>query len=182
MSACETAADFRAICAGERTVGEPDQRQHWALPHHKQPGAGPNAAGVRNALSRLPQTQGLKNREAAESHLEAHMREINPERESEERTASFDGATTTEGGANINVTVPLDEWQALNQKAGRKLSAANAAKVRAIRDIADELLELLEDVEVESEGKANGEEPDEANPEESGPNRDLRVRLAALGQ
>jgi len=34
MGQCSSAADYRSICAGERTVGEPDQRQHWALPHH----------------------------------------------------------------------------------------------------------------------------------------------------
>ena len=79
MAACETAADYRAICAGERTVGEPDERQHWALPHHKRPGAPPNAAGVRNALARLPQTRDLANPEGARRHLEAHMRVINPE-------------------------------------------------------------------------------------------------------
>lgn len=81
MGQCSTAADYRSICAGERTTGEPDERQHWALPHHYL-GRGPNAAGVRNALARLPQTQGLANRSAAESHLNRHMSEINPERAS----------------------------------------------------------------------------------------------------
>jgi HK97 family phage prohead protease len=75
MSACTTAADYRAICAG-RKAGPADERGSWALPHHKRPGAPPNAAGVRNALSRLPQTQGLTNREAARRHLEAHLRTI----------------------------------------------------------------------------------------------------------
>jgi signal peptide peptidase SppA len=78
MSACDMAACYRAICAGRRE-GDPNERQSWALPHHKNPSAGPNAAGVRNALARLPQTQGLTNREAAQRHLEAHMREVNPE-------------------------------------------------------------------------------------------------------
>jgi HK97 family phage prohead protease len=76
MSSASTAADYRAICAGERTAGEPDERIHWALPHHKRPGSPPNAAGVRNALARLPQTQGLKNAGAARAHLERHMSEI----------------------------------------------------------------------------------------------------------
>jgi signal peptide peptidase SppA len=80
MSECESASDYRSICAGERSTGTPDERQHWALPHHYL-GRGPNAAGTRNALARLPQTQGLTNREGAERHLDAHMREINPERE-----------------------------------------------------------------------------------------------------
>jgi HK97 family phage prohead protease len=75
MSACGEAACYRAICAGRKS-GPADERGSWALPHHKRPGSPPNAAGVRNALSRLPQTQGLTNREAARSHLEAHMRAI----------------------------------------------------------------------------------------------------------
>ncbi len=79
LSACSDASDYREICAGERSVGEPDQRQHWALPHHYL-GRGPNADGVRAALQRLPQTQGLTNRDAARNHLERHMAEINPER------------------------------------------------------------------------------------------------------
>lgn len=80
MGQCDSAAQYRSICAGERSVGEPDERQHWALPHHYL-GKGPNAAGTRNALARLPQTQNLTNREAAQRHLDAHMREISPERE-----------------------------------------------------------------------------------------------------
>lgn len=83
MSACansdDPAAAYRAICAGRR-AGDPDLQSSWALPHHSSPGDGPNAAGVRNALSRLPQTEGLTNREAAQRHLDAHMAEINPAR------------------------------------------------------------------------------------------------------
>jgi HK97 family phage prohead protease len=75
MSACDGAACYRAICAGRKT-GPADERGSWALPHHKRPGAPPSAAGVRNSLSRLPQTQGLANREEARRHLEAHMRTI----------------------------------------------------------------------------------------------------------
>jgi HK97 family phage major capsid protein/HK97 family phage prohead protease len=77
MGQCNSAADYRKICAGEHSVGSPDERQHWALPHHYLSQAPtPNAAGVRNALSRLPQTQNLSNAGAARSHLEAHMRTI----------------------------------------------------------------------------------------------------------
>lgn len=79
MTACETAACYRAICAGERSVGDPEDRQHWALPHHKSPGSPPNAAGTRNALARLPQTQGLTNAAAAEAHLNRHMSAIQAE-------------------------------------------------------------------------------------------------------
>jgi HK97 family phage major capsid protein/HK97 family phage prohead protease len=73
----DPAAAFRAICAGRR-AGDPKLRETWALPHHKHAGDSPNAAGVRNALSRLPQTEGLTNKEAAQSHLEAHMSQITP--------------------------------------------------------------------------------------------------------
>lgn len=69
---------FRGICAGEKTSGDPSTQAHWALPHHYHPGDPPNAAGVRNAMSRLPQTQGLANAEAAHSHLQAHMHAISP--------------------------------------------------------------------------------------------------------
>lgn len=89
MGECETASDYRSICAGEHSVGDPGERQHWALPHHylsKVPS--PNAAGVRNALARLPQTQDLTNRQRAQSHLDAHMREINPEALSEDTPTS----------------------------------------------------------------------------------------------
>jgi hypothetical protein len=69
MSSATTAADYRAICAGERSTGEPSERQHWALPHHKSPGSPANAAGVRAARARLGQTEGLTNAEAARRHL-----------------------------------------------------------------------------------------------------------------
>lgn len=82
MSRCaqsdDPAAAYAAICAGRRE-GDPAVQSTWALPHHTRPGAGPNADGVRNSESRLPQTQGLTNAEAAQRHLDAHMREIRGE-------------------------------------------------------------------------------------------------------
>jgi len=69
---------YAAICAGKRG-GDTSTQAAWALPHHYKPGAAPNAAGVRNALARIGQTQGLTNKDAAQSHLEAHMRAINPD-------------------------------------------------------------------------------------------------------
>ncbi len=78
MGECTTAAQYSSICAGVHGAGQAGERQHYALPHHYL-GRGPNAAGTRQALSRLPQTQDLTNRQAAQSHLEAHMREINPD-------------------------------------------------------------------------------------------------------
>src|SRR5689334_1904928 len=79
MSACaqsdDPAAAYEAICAGRRD-GDPALQSTWALPHHSHPGDPPNAAGVRNSLSRLPQTDGLTNAQAAERHLQAHLEDI----------------------------------------------------------------------------------------------------------
>src|SRR5262249_20848844 len=72
MAKCSSAADYRSICAGEHTTGEPDDANHWALPHHSAPGAGPDKGGVIAALGRWNQTDNLKNKEAALSHLKAH--------------------------------------------------------------------------------------------------------------
>lgn len=72
------AAFYAAICAGRKT-GDKDTQNAWALPHHYAPGRPPNAAGVRAALARLPGTDGLTNAGAARSHLESHMRDINPD-------------------------------------------------------------------------------------------------------
>jgi HK97 family phage major capsid protein len=78
-SADNPAAAFTSICAGEHNTGDRSQRQHWALPHHKHQGGPPNAGGVRNSLSQLPKTEDLKNKQAAQSHLEAHMKAVNPD-------------------------------------------------------------------------------------------------------
>jgi len=79
MSSCAKsstpASCYGAICAGKR-AGDSSKQDAWALPHHARPGAPANASGVRNALGRLPQTQGLINRAAAEAHLQAHMKQI----------------------------------------------------------------------------------------------------------
>jgi signal peptide peptidase SppA len=68
MGQCSSAADYRSICAGERNVGEPDERQHWALPHHYL-GREANARGVQAARGRFDQTEGLANAEAARRHI-----------------------------------------------------------------------------------------------------------------
>lgn len=81
MSSCASsdtpASCYSSICAGKKT-GDTALQSSWALPHHKHPGDPPNAAGVKSALSRLPQTQGLTNAAAATKHLEAHMSAISP--------------------------------------------------------------------------------------------------------
>jgi HK97 family phage prohead protease len=175
MGMCSSASDYRSICAGEHNAGDPDQRQHWALPHHYL-GRGPNAAGVRNAMSRLPQTQDLKNAGAARSHLEAHMREISP------NTAANGTAPVTVALSNestATVTVSLAEWDDLQVKAGRKIAAANKTVLQQMRDLIDQLLSL-DDLPVPTDGKANADDPDEDNAEEPSPNAALREELAAL--
>jgi ATP-dependent Clp endopeptidase proteolytic subunit ClpP len=76
MAKCHSASDFRSICAGEHTTGEPDTQAHWALPHHNSPGAGPDKGGVVAALGRWNQTENLKNKQGALSHLKAHARSL----------------------------------------------------------------------------------------------------------
>lgn len=82
MSRCagsdSPASCYRSICAGRRD-GDPELQSTWALPHHARAGGPPNANGVRNALSRLSQTEGLTNAEAARRHLERHLSAINAE-------------------------------------------------------------------------------------------------------
>jgi HK97 family phage prohead protease len=165
MGQCSTAAQYRSICAGERSTGEPDERQHWALPHHYL-GQGPNAGGVRAALSRLPQTEGLSNAGAARSHLEGHMSSVSPDRE----------AANPQEDLKLVITLVTD----VATKAGRKLSAANRQKLRAAQEVISELLSLDEDSQPDAETKANAEEPVTANAEEPGPNDWLREQLDAL--
>jgi hypothetical protein len=78
MSQCassdDPAACYDSICAGKK-AGDPANQDSHALPHH-YPGKGPNADGVRNAKSRINQTDGLTNKADAEKHLDAHMTEI----------------------------------------------------------------------------------------------------------
>lgn len=73
-------AFYGAICAGKKT-GDPDTQAAWALPYRYTPDSPPNAAGVRNALARLSQTQGLINKEEARTKLEGLMKKINPDYE-----------------------------------------------------------------------------------------------------
>ena len=73
----DPAATYKQICAGTK-AGDPAKQDSWALPY-KYPGKGPNADGVRNALSRLPQTDDLTNKAAAQALLERLMKQINPD-------------------------------------------------------------------------------------------------------
>lgn len=113
MGACDSAADYRAICAGERSAGDPDERQHWALPHHKTPGGPANAAGVRAARARMDSTEGLVNADAARRHLEAHK-----------LPSEVGGSESPEGKADDQVET----------KAGRTLSRASLERMHAALD------------------------------------------------
>lgn len=76
----DPAAFYRGICAG-RKAGDPSTQDAWALPYKYSPSSPPNAAGVRNALARLPQTEGLTNEAQARSTLERAMKLVNPDYE-----------------------------------------------------------------------------------------------------
>ena len=80
----DPAAAYAAICAGRRE-GDAALQSTWALPHHSAPGDPANADGVRAAESRLPQTEGLTNAEAAQDHLDAHMADVQAAAETQTR-------------------------------------------------------------------------------------------------
>jgi HK97 family phage prohead protease len=77
MGMCSNAADFRKIAFERANDSDPDTAAHWALPHHMGPNADANSAGVSAALAALNGARGgapdLKNKSAAQSHLEAHQ-------------------------------------------------------------------------------------------------------------
>lgn len=75
----DPAAFYKGICAGEKSTGDPATQAHWALPYRYTPSSPPNAAGVRNALARLSQTQDLVNADKAKKTLEKAMKKINPD-------------------------------------------------------------------------------------------------------
>jgi hypothetical protein len=153
MTACESAACYESICAGRRE-GDPALRSTWALPHHKSPGAPPNAAGVRNSLARLPQTEGLTNKAAAQAHLERHMAAINPDA-GKSNDAELDAQL-------VAISSYLDRkyrWLApepAETKAGRTFSAANVAKAKGVaaslRELADQIEEWVQPT-ADEEGK-----------------------------
>lgn len=77
-TADDPAAFYAGICAGKKS-GDPATQAGWALPYKYHPDDPPNAAGVRAALSRLPQTQGLINKTEATKTLESAMKKVNPD-------------------------------------------------------------------------------------------------------
>lgn len=74
----DPAAFFKAITAG-RKAGDPATQAAYALPYRYTPDSPPNAAGVRNALGRLDQTDGLTNKEEARTKLQGLMKKVNPD-------------------------------------------------------------------------------------------------------
>jgi hypothetical protein len=93
----DPAAFYNGICAGKKE-GDPATQDAHALPHHYHPGDAPNAAGVRNAVSRLPQTDGLTNGDTAQSHLESHLKTVQAaeEKSSSDMTITRDVVESTE--------------------------------------------------------------------------------------
>lgn len=165
MGQCNSAADYASICAGVHGAGEPGQRQHYALPHHYL-GRAANAAGVAAARGRLSQTQDLANAAAARAHLfETHTLP------SDAASKAFEDDDFTQ--------LEFIRATATSMKAGRALSAASIAKLEAIIVTAQEMIaSARNNVATEDEAPTNGEEP-QANPEESGPDAELRQQLAA---
>jgi HK97 family phage major capsid protein/HK97 family phage prohead protease len=76
----DPAAFYAGICAGEK-AGDKSTQDAWALPYKYTPSSPPNAAGVKNALSRLPQTEGLTNAAEAKKTLQAAMKRVSPDYE-----------------------------------------------------------------------------------------------------
>ena len=77
-AADDPAAFYAGICAG-RKAGDASKQSSWALPYKFHPGDAPNAAGVKNALARLPQTEGLTNEADAKATLQKAMKQVNPD-------------------------------------------------------------------------------------------------------
>lgn len=99
----DPAATYKQICAGRRE-GDASLQSSWALPY-KYPGKPPNRAGVRNALGRLPQTQGLTNQAEAKALLQRLMKQINPDYQPEDQAALPAWLTNHEDDA-----LPLPAW------------------------------------------------------------------------
>jgi hypothetical protein len=86
----DPAAFYAGICAGKKS-GDKATRAAWALPYKYHPGDPVNAAGVKAALGRLPQTEGLTNAAEAKATLQAAMKKVNPDYEPEDHTGDRPG-------------------------------------------------------------------------------------------
>jgi len=108
MASAKSAADFRKIAFERNNDSDSDTAAHWALPHHSSPGADADKTGVAAALAALNGARGgapdLKNKDAAQSHLEAHQRSFGSEKAEEAEVAETAG-TATAGTAHVDVVV-----------------------------------------------------------------------------
>lgn len=96
----DPAAFYAGICAGKKD-GNPRSQSSWALPYKYAPGEPPNAAGVKNALARLPQTEGLTNEAEAKKTLQAAMKVVNPDWEPDDSA-----------GTSISAADALEQYRA----------------------------------------------------------------------
>ena len=96
----DPAAFYAGICAGEK-AGDKSTQAAWALPYRYAPGDPPNAAGVKNALARLPQTEGLTNEAEAKKTLQAAMKVVNPDWEPDDSA-----------GTSISAAHALEQYRA----------------------------------------------------------------------
>ena len=81
----DPAAFYGGICAGKK-AGDKATQDAWALPYKYAPSSPPNAAGVKAALSRLPQTEGLTNAAEAKALLQRLMKQVNPDYEPDDQS------------------------------------------------------------------------------------------------
>jgi len=125
-SSDDPAAFYRGICAGKKN-GDPKTQAAWALPYRYSPSSAPNAAGVRAALSRLPQTDGLVNKQAAQSKLESLMKKIQAAEKNrsamEMGTRAYRSANPDEvpGGASRMISAPAEMRGTFKKVNGRNV-------------------------------------------------------------
>lgn len=91
----DPAAFYNGICAGKK-AGDPKTQAAHALPYKYTPSSPPNAAGVKNALSRLPQTDGLTNASEAKATLQRLMKQVSPDYEPDDSGSAMGGPGRSE--------------------------------------------------------------------------------------
>lgn len=114
---------YAGICAGRKS-GDPSTQDGWALPYRYTPSSPPNAGAVRDALSRLPQTDGLTNKAEAEAHLKRLMGQINPNYEADPSGLVFDCNDIAEAFSvdevKRTITGMVVPWGKVGRSGGRK--------------------------------------------------------------
>ena len=122
---------YAGICAG-RKAGDASTQAAWALPYKYSPSSPANAAGVKNALARLPQTNGLTNEDQAKATLQKAMKAINPEYDPDSPDGKIDPALVASAFTLPQPEVDDSTW---NPDAALAIAAASsdpAAYYRAI--------------------------------------------------